>query len=166
MHTRSLSAHIYLTIATLAVLSVALGCSESANPARPTAVTPAGTAAVAAALSSAEAQPNVALAAQSQAQHLNPAELTSRGWTCFEPIPNRIVCSHPNQGLPPFADPPPPDRPASFSFLIFDDTGRFVGTEILLRTELYKGEICESTHRPYDFVAVIGYYECVHTAGD
>jgi len=43
----------------------------------------------------------------------------------------RVVCSHPNQGLPPFADPPPPDRPASFSFLIFDDATRFVGTEIL-----------------------------------
>ena len=77
----------------------------------------------------------------------------------------RVVCSHPNQGLPPFADPPPPDRPASFSFLIFDDATRFVGTEILLRTDLYKGQICESTDRPYDFVAVISYYECVHTVG-
>ena len=77
----------------------------------------------------------------------------------------RVVCSHPNQGLPPFADPPPPDRPASFSFLIFDDATRFVGTEILLRTDLYKGQICKSTDRPYDFVAVIGYYECVHTVG-
>jgi len=75
------------------------------------------------------------------------------------------VCSHPNQGLPPFADPPPADRPASFSFLIFDGTGSFVGTEVLLRTDLYKGQVCESTGQPYDFVEVIGYYECVHTAG-
>jgi hypothetical protein len=165
MHTRSSSVHMCLTVAALGMLGFALGCGDSANPARPTAVAPAGTSGMAAAPTNPESQSNVALAAQSQAEHLNPTELTSRGWTCFEPIPNRIVCSHPNQGLPPFADPPPPDRPASFSFLIFDDSGRFVGTEILLRTELYKGQICESTHRPYDFVEVIGYYECVHTAG-
>ena len=165
MHPRSSSVQMCLTVAALSVLGFALGCGGSVNPARPTPVAPAGTSGVAAAATTPESLSNVALVAQSQAEHLNPTELTARGWTCFEPIPNRIVCSHPNQGLPPFADPPPPDRPASFSFLIFDDTGRFVGTEILLRTELYKGQICESTDRPYDFVAVIGYYECVHTVG-
>ena len=88
---------------------------------------------------------DAALIAQASAGHLSPAILTSRGWTCFEPIPNRIVCSHPNQGFPTFGDPPPDDRPASFSFFIFNSTDRFVGTELLLRTDLYKGQVCEST---------------------
>jgi len=163
MHTRSSSLHMCLTVAALSVLVFALGCGDSANPTRPSAVAAAGASGVAAAAANPGSQPSSLT--QSQAEQLNPTELTSRGWTCFEPIPNRVVCSHPNQGLPPFADPPPPDRPASFSFLIFDDAARFVGTEILLRTDLYKGQICESTDRPYDFVAVIGYYECVHTVG-
>jgi hypothetical protein len=165
MHTRCSRVRICLTVAVLGLIGVAVGCGETGNPARPTAVARIGTAAEAAATTAPESQPNLAVTAQASAEHLTPTELTGRGWTCFEPIPNRIVCSHPNQGLPPFADPPPADRPASFSFLIFDGTGGFVGTEVLLRTDLYKGQICESTDRPYDFVAVIGYYECVHTAG-
>jgi hypothetical protein len=165
MHTRSSRVRICSTVAVLGLIGVAVGCGESANPVRPTAVASAGTPAAAAGTMAPGSQSNVALTARASVEHPNPTELTSRGWTCFEPIPNRIVCSHPNQGLPPFADPPPADRPATFSFLIFDGTGGFVGTEVLLRTELYKGQTCESTGRPYDFVEVIGYYECVHTAG-
>ena len=103
--------------------------------------------------------------AQSAAD-LSPTDLENRGWTCFPPpVPNRIVCSRPNQGFPTIGDPPPADRPATFTFLVFDGNGRFVGTEILIRTELYKGQLCESTGQPYVFVPVIGYFECVHTAG-
>ena len=98
--------------------------------------------------------------------NVTPAKLTERGWTCrVPPVPNRIVCSPPNQGFPTLGTPPPADRPASFTFFIFDSTDRFVGTELLLRTDLYKGQLCESTGEPYDFVPVIGYYECIHTVG-
>jgi hypothetical protein len=138
----------------LGLTGVMAGCGESANPVSPSP------------LSGPLAVPSDNLSAQASAEHLNPTELEKRGWTCFPPpVPNRIVCSHPNQGFPTIADPPPADRPASFTFKVFDGTGRFVGTEILLRTDLYKGQICESTREPYVFVPVIGYYECVHTAG-
>ncbi len=98
--------------------------------------------------------------------NVTPAKLTERGWTCrVPPVPNRIVCSRPNQGFPTLGTPPPADRPASFTFMVFDGNGTFTGTEILLRTDIYNGQTCESTGGPYAFRAPIGYYECVHTAG-
>jgi hypothetical protein len=98
--------------------------------------------------------------------NVTPAKLTERGWTCrVPPVPNRIVCSRPNQGFPTLGTPPPADRPASFTFMVFDANGTFTGTEILLRTDIYNGQTCESTGAPYAFRAPIGYYECVHTAG-
>jgi len=148
-------------------------CAESVNPVRPsllsgpeagaTAGTPAPAPQGRATLAVGSEQKNAI--AQGSAGHLTPTDLTNRGWGCFEPIPNRIVCSHQNQGFPTVGTPPPDDRPASFTFLIFDGTSRFVGTELLLRTELYNGQLCESTGQPYDFVPVIGYYECIHTTG-
>ena len=100
------------------------------------------------------------------AAHLNPTELATRGWTCFQPpVPNRIVCGRPNQGFPTIGSTPPDDRPATFTFLVFDGSGSFVGTELLIRTDLYSGQICESTGQPYIFRALIGYYECVRNVG-
>jgi hypothetical protein len=165
MDNRSSRVRNSFAVAVLGLISVALGCGESANPMRPTAVSGAETAVAPAATAAPESPANVNLMAQATAGHLSPTDLTNRGWTCFEPIPNRIVCSHPNQGFPTVGDPPPADRPATFTFFVFDGTDRFVGTELLLRTDLYKGQLCESTGHPYDFVPVIGYYECVHTAG-
>ena len=49
--------------------------------------------------------------------------------------------------------------------MAFDGNGTFIGTEILLRTDIYNGQMCESTGEPYVFRAPIGYYECVHTVG-
>jgi hypothetical protein len=98
--------------------------------------------------------------------HPSPSELQGRGWTCFTPpVPNRIVCSHPNQGFPVVGNPPPEDRPASYQLWVFDGAGVFHGTELLIRTDLYKGQVCESTGAPYVLVPIIGYYECVHTPG-
>ena len=148
-------------------------CAESVNPVRPSLLS--GTETAATAGMPAPALPGRATfqlgsehtnaIAQASAGHRTPTDLTNRGWSCFEPIPNRIVCSHPNQGFPTVGTPPPDDRPASFTFLVFDGTSRFVGTELLLRTDLYNGQRCESTGQPYDFVTVIGYYECIHTTG-
>jgi len=108
----------------------------------------------------------VTTAQLASAEHLNPTELEARGWTCFRPpVPNRIVCGRPNQGRPTIGNPPPDDRPATFTFLVFDGSGRFVGTELLIRTDLYNGQLCESTGQPFIFRALIGYYECVRTIG-
>lgn len=142
----------------LAAAGLAAACSEMASPTRP------GEAALLA--PSLVSDAGVAAATAATTGHPTPTELTARGWTCFTPpVPNRIVCSHPNQGLPTGGNPPPEDRPATFTFWLFDAAGVFTGTELLIRTDLYKGQLCESTGAPYVFVPFIGYYECVHTPG-
>lgn len=134
---------------------VTVGCSGS--PVQPSAV---------ATVAPASSDPARISVAQISAGHVTPSALTARGWTCFTPpVPNRIVCSRPNQGFPTVGDPPPEDRPATFTFFAFDGAGRFVGPEFLIRTDLYHGQTCEATGQPYVFVPFIGYYECVHVAG-
>jgi hypothetical protein len=98
--------------------------------------------------------------------NLTPAALMARGWTCITPpTPNRIVCSHPHQGFPVFGNPPPENRPASYSLWMFDGAGNFIGPYTLLRTDLYRGQLCDGTGDPWILRAPIGYYECVHTIG-
>jgi hypothetical protein len=111
----------------------------------------------AAALSVAGAQP------ASATPSFTPADLVARGWTCVTPpTPNRIVCSHPNQGFPTFGNPPPEDRPASYSLWMFDGAANFIGPYTLLRTDLYHGQPCDGTGQPWVLRAPVGYYECVH----
>jgi hypothetical protein len=142
----------------LVVATVTAACDQMKSPTRPSAA-----ALPALSLVSEAGAPAVTTAATG---HPTPTDLTSRGWTCFPPpVPNRIVCSHPNQGFPTGGNPPPEDRPATFQFWVFDASGVFTGTELLIRTDLYKGQLCESTDAPYMFVPFIGYYECVHTPG-
>jgi hypothetical protein len=152
---------------------IAVGCGDSGNPASPSAFE-TGEAGAAAAQASSDypvnaafpATPGLTTALHGPGGPLTPADLTNRGWTCFRPpVGDRIVCSRPNQGFPTVAIPPPDDRPATFTFFFFDAAGRFVGTELLIRTDLYNGQKCESTGEPYVFVPFIGYYECVHTTG-
>jgi len=145
-----------MTIVAVACLGAA--CNEMKSPTRPGE----------AALPAPSLVSNAAAAAATAATtgHPTPTDLTSRGWTCFTPpVPNRIVCSRPNQGLPTGGNPPPQDRPATFTFWVFNASGFFTGTELLIRTDLYNGQLCESTGAPYVFVPFIGYYECVHTPG-
>jgi hypothetical protein len=142
----------------LAAAGLAAACSEMTSPTRP------GEAALPA--PSLVSDAGAAAATAATTGHPTPTDLTARGWTCFTPpVPNRIVCSHPNQGLPTGGNPPPEDRPAAFTFWLFDAVGVFTGTELLIRTDLYKGQLCESTGAPYVLVPFIGYYECVHTPG-
>ena len=159
-------------VVTVLGLTVAVGCGESANPVSPSPLLGAQTSALVAATAAPKA-PVTSLSSElvtadalASAAHLNPTELETRGWTCFQPpVPDRIVCSRPNQGRPTIGNPPPDDRPATFTFLVFDGSGLFVGTELLIRTDLYNGQPCESTDQPYIFRALIGYYECVRTIG-
>ena len=147
------------------VIGLVAACGGSANPTSPSRLplSSGGTATAIATLPGLGSSTNLAVQATG---HPSPADLQSRGWTCLEPpIPNPpTVCSHPNQGFPTVADPLPADRPASFTFWIFRD-GLFVGTELLIRSDLYQGQICESTGEPYFFAELIGYYECIHTPG-
>jgi hypothetical protein len=81
-------------------------------------------------------------------------------------MPTRVTCSPPNQPHPITlpGPPPPPDRPATFTLLVFDN-GVFYGTDLLIRSDLYAGQPCKSTGGPYRFIPRIGYYECVHLKG-
>ena len=153
----------------LLAAAIVAGCggSPTSPPAPPAPTATAGS--VVGTVGSNHEGPHVVTITTAQlasAAHLNPTELETRGWTCFRPpVPNRIVCGRPNQGRPTIGNPPPDDRPATFTFLVFDGTGLFVGTELLIRTDLYNGQLCESTGEPYIFRALIGYYECVRTIG-
>jgi hypothetical protein len=100
-----------------------------------------------------------------QAAGLSAGELAARGWDC-QPAPGnptRFTCSPPNQMHPILLSgpPPPEDRPATFTLLVFDN-GVFAGTDLLIRSDLYRGQECRATNAPYRFIARIGYYECVH----
>jgi hypothetical protein len=103
-----------------------------------------------------------------QAENLSPEDVVARGWDCRPApmIPNRVTCSPPNQPHPITlpGPPPPPDRPATFTLLVFDN-GVFYGTDLLIRSDLYGGQPCKSTGGPYRLIPRIGYYECVHLKG-
>ena len=50
---------------------------------------------------------------------------------------------------------------SDIQLLVFDN-GVFVGTSLLIRSDLYSGQPCRSTGGPYTFIGRIGYYECRH----
>ena len=95
-----------------------------------------------------------------------PDDLMARGWECRvpPPYPDRIVCRAPNQSFPSPAV-PVDQRPPTFTVLVFQDTGAFIGTQIGIRADLYQGQTCGPTGDPYIFRPPIGYYECLHPAG-
>jgi hypothetical protein len=102
------------------------------------------------------------LAAEAVGQ--SPQDFEARGWDCRpSPIPNRVSCSPPNQMHPLLlpGPPPPADRPPTFTLLLFDN-GVFIGTDLLIRSDLYRGQQCNATGAPYRFISRIGYYECLH----
>ena len=99
-----------------------------------------------------------------QADHLSIEGLEARGWDCRPAPVNPAIqtCSHPNQLHPVLLpDGLPPDRPPSITLLVFIN-GVFTGTNLLIRSDLYHGQMCKSTEAPYRFIGRIGYYECLH----
>ena len=103
-----------------------------------------------------------------EAAGLSLEDVAARGWDCRPtPIPNRVSCSAPNQ-MHPLLLPGPPgpgEGQPTFTLLIFDN-GVFVGTDLLIRSDLYRGQLCNATGAPYRFISRIGYYECLHPTGD
>lgn len=103
-------------------------------------------------------------AVTTQAAGLSAEGLAARGWDCRPtPIPGRVACSAPNQQHPALipGPPSPDDRPAAINLFVFDN-GVFVGTNLLIRSDLYAGQPCRSTAGLYRFIPRIGYYECLH----
>ncbi len=100
-----------------------------------------------------------------EAASLSPGDLATHGWDC-RPAPapfTSVGCSPPNQ-IHPLAlpgPPPPADRPATLTLLVFD-SGVLLGTNLLIRSDLYHGQPCKVTGGPYRFISRIGYYECLH----
>ena len=145
-------------LAPAAAAFMAFGCA--ASPTAPDAATEVS------ALPASGGSSNPGGATTLQTEHLNPTELSQRGWTCVvpPPTPQRIVCNRPNQ---PFPSPtiPVSERAPTFTLLVFDSAGNFLGTQIGIREDLYAGQTCESTGTSYIFRPPIGYYECLHTVG-
>ena len=99
---------------------------------------------------------------------LSPEDLAAAGWDCRPtPVsPTRRACSPPGQPHPATipGPPPPEDRPPTLKLLVFD-SGVFIGTNLLIRSDLYRGQQCNATAAPYRFISRIGYYECLHPVG-
>jgi len=83
-----------------------------------------------------------ASAASARAAGLSPDQLQQGGWTCIQPRldPTQLLCFSPGVGLPPLPGTPGfADRLPSYENLVFDfETGAFVGTQHLLRPDVYE----------------------------
>ncbi len=99
---------------------------------------------------------------------LSQAKVEERGWACFPPPPGLIVhCSPPNTDIAAlFAG-----DLASVTSLNFDVTGEtFLGTEVLIRADLFHGQPCPQgtfpggEYEPVDFDGdgVPEYFSCHH----
>src|SRR3954447_5142398 len=88
------------------------------------------------------------LVAPASADGPTPAQLEGAGWTCFVPPTNvGIRCAPPGLGRP-----QPNGRP-SYEILAFDFGGNFLGTQHLIRGDLYHGQPCPPAGGPYVFRA-------------
>jgi hypothetical protein len=86
-------------------------------------------------------------------------DFAARGWNCRTPNNGPVtVCSPPNQ---PVVIPPPADRPPTVMLKRWTN-GVFDANVLWIRPELYSGQICGPTGDAYRFLAIVGYYECVH----
>ena len=82
-----------------------------------------------------------ATAVSASAEGVTPLQLSAAGWTCIQPRldPTLTLCAPPGVGLPPLPGTPGfADRAPSFQVLVFENaTGAFIGTQHLLRPDIY-----------------------------
>ena len=82
-----------------------------------------------------------ATAVTAKAQGITSSRLSADGWTCIQPRndPTLMLCTPPGVGLPPLPGTPGfEDRAPSYEFLVFENaTGAFIGTQHLLRPDVY-----------------------------
>ena len=92
-------------------------------------------------------------------------DFAAHGWNCRTPNNGPVtVCSPPGQPLPVVALPPaqpPADRPPTVMLKRWRN-GVFEANVLLIRPEIYQGQICESTGLAYTYANVLGYFECAH----
>ncbi len=83
-----------------------------------------------------------ATAVTAKAEGISPAQLAAAGWSCIQPRldPTQMLCAPPGVGLPPLPGTPSfENRAPSYEFLVFEyATGSFLGTEHLLRPDIYE----------------------------
>lgn len=137
--------------AVVAACALVTACSQtSTSPTTPT-LTPTGTATVASTEFS-----------STQGTSQSWQDFEARGWHCRAPAPGINVCSPPNQ---PVVVPPPEDRPPTV--LLKRWTNQVFDANVFwIRPEFYHGQPCGPTGEPYRFLAIVGYYECVHLVGN
>lgn len=97
---------------------------------------------IVAAVAAVAAAGTLAAAGPASADGVSPAQLTAAGWTCKQPrlFPALLLCAPPGVALPPlpgtsgFAD-----RAPAYELQVFDfATGAHLGTELLLRPDIYQ----------------------------
>ena len=102
-----------------------------------------------------------AVTATASANGLTAAQLQAQGWTCvLVPVENLLHCRSP--GSEPLVA-----GPTQLDFLVFDASGdAFLGTEHLIRFDLYHEQPCNGTPTGlYEFIPRgPGYYACHHFA--
>ncbi len=83
-----------------------------------------------------------ATAVTAKAERITPSRLSAAGWTCIQPLlfPTQMLCVPPGVGLPPLPGTPGfESRAPSYEFLAFEyATGAFIGTQHLLRPDIYE----------------------------
>lgn len=140
-----------------AVLAAAIAAACSQSPTRPTTT---GASSLAGAAADAQSE---------QGSTQSWQEFAARGWNCRTPNNGPVtVCSPPNQPLPVVALPPavpPDDRPETVLLKRWRD-GVFDANVLLIRPEIYNGQICASTGERYSYIGVLGYFECAHGRAD
>jgi hypothetical protein len=111
-----------------------------------------------------------ASAVTANADGVTPGQLSAAGWTCIQPRldPTLMLCAPPGVGLPPLPGTPGfADRAPSFEVLVFEySTGAFVGTQHLLRPDIYERGTPPCPQQPrgeYIYNPRNDLWSCLHT---
>ena len=105
-----------------------------------------------------------------RAEGVTPPQLSAAGWTCIQPLlfPTQMLCVPPGVGLPPLPGTPGfEDRAPAFQVLVFDSaTGAFIGTQHLLRPDIYERGTPPCPQQPrgeYIYNPHNDYWSCLHS---